>query len=35
MVPLAALAEETVARIQSAGCKAQKKSVIGAHNSPS
>jgi len=23
---------ETVARIQSAGCKAQKKSVIGAHN---
>ena len=23
---------ETVAHIQSAGCKAQKKSVIGAHN---
>jgi hypothetical protein len=26
------LPEETVAHIQSAGCKAQKKSVIGAHN---
>ena len=26
------LLEETVARIQSAGCKAQRKSVIGAHN---
>ena len=25
------LSEETVARIQSAGCKAQRKSVIGAH----
>jgi hypothetical protein len=23
---------ETVAHLQSAGCKAQKKSVIGAHN---
>ena len=32
MVSLAALPEETVAHIQSAGCKAQKKSVIGAHN---
>jgi hypothetical protein len=31
-VSLAALPEETVAHIQSAGCKAQKKSVIGAHN---
>ena len=28
----AALPEETVAHIQSAGCKAQKKSVIVAHN---
>ena len=27
-----ALPTETVAHIQSAGCKAQKKSVIGAHN---
>ena len=27
-----ALPTETVANIQSAGCKAQKKSVIGAHN---
>jgi hypothetical protein len=27
-----ALPKETVAHIQSAGCKAQKKSVIGAHN---
>ena len=27
-----ALPIETVAHIQSAGCKAQKKSVIGAHN---
>ena len=27
-----ALPMETVAHIQSAGCKAQKKSVIGAHN---
>jgi hypothetical protein len=27
-----ALSMETVAHIQSAGCKAQKKSVIGAHN---
>jgi hypothetical protein len=27
-----ALPEETVAHIQSAGCTAQKKSVIGAHN---
>jgi hypothetical protein len=26
------LPEETVAHIQSAGCKAQEKSVIGAHN---
>ena len=26
------LPEETVAHVQSAGCKAQKKSVIGAHN---
>jgi hypothetical protein len=26
------LPTETVAHIQSAGCKAQKKSVIGAHN---
>ena len=26
------LPEETVAHIQSAGCKAEKKSVIGAHN---
>jgi hypothetical protein len=26
------LPEETVAHIQSAGCKAQKKSVVGAHN---
>jgi hypothetical protein len=26
------LPEETVAHIQSAGCTAQKKSVIGAHN---
>jgi len=32
MASLAALPEETVAHIQSAGCKAQKKSVIGAHN---
>ena len=32
MVSLAALPEETVAHIQSAGCNAQKKSVIGAHN---
>ena len=32
MVSLAALPEATVAHIQSAGCKAQKKSVIGAHN---
>jgi hypothetical protein len=32
MVHLAALPEETVAHVQSAGCKAQKKSVIGAHN---
>ena len=32
MVSLAALPEETVAHIQSAGCKVQKKSVIGAHN---
>ena len=31
MVSLAALPEETVAHIQSAGCKAQKKIVIGAH----
>ena len=31
-VSLAALPEETVAHIQSAGCKAQKKSVIGARN---
>jgi hypothetical protein len=31
-VSLAALPEETVAHIQSAGCKAQRKSVIGAHN---
>jgi hypothetical protein len=27
-----ALPEETIAHIQSAGCTAQKKSVIGAHN---
>ena len=27
-----ALPLETVAHLQSAGCKAQKKSVIGAHN---
>ena len=33
MASLVALPEETVAHIQSAGCKAQKKSVIGAHNS--
>ena len=26
------LPEETVAHVQSAGCKAQKKSVTGAHN---
>ena len=32
MVSLAALPEETVAHIQSDGCKTQKKSVIGAHN---
>ncbi len=29
---LAALPEETVVHIQSAGCKAQKKSVIDTHN---
>jgi hypothetical protein len=29
---LQSLPEEAVARIQSAGCKAQKKSIIGAHN---
>ena len=28
-----ALPLETVAHLQSAGCRAQKKSVIGAHNS--
>ena len=32
MASLVALPEETVAHIQSAGCKAQKKSVIGDHN---
>ena len=32
MVSLAALPEETVAHIQSAGCKEQEKSVISAHN---
>ena len=32
MASVDALPMETVAHIQSAGCKAQKKSVIGAHN---
>ena len=32
MVRLPPSPEETVAHIQSAGCKAQKKSVIGARN---
>jgi hypothetical protein len=32
IVAIECLPEETVAHIQSAGCKAQKKSVIGVHN---
>ena len=32
MASVDALPMETVAHIQSAGCKVQKKSVIGAHN---